>query len=270
MTKISHNKENRLQPPIINQPPENIPKRSETKPKKPEVPKCQKCGRQVKAFRSSITGNLLASPLCPACESKEQQQRYLAELEANDRQKMWRQANVEELLARAGVPSRYRTCALENYTGHLPFTRPSVLCGPCGTGKTHLAVGYLRDWIIEHGWVGAQFFRIIGLLRAIRNSFSEQAYESENELINRFGKEIRFLVLDDLGAEAPTDFAIQTLYDLVDLRYSHELLLIITTNLTLDQIADFYGDRLASRLVSMGNIVELIGKDYRLITALRR
>jgi DNA replication protein DnaC len=268
MTKISHNKENKAQLPIITQPAKNMPRPSEKKSEKLEGPKCQQCGSPVKALLNTITGNLLGNRLCPTCEIKEQQQRHLAMIATKNRQKMWRQANIAKLLGRAGVPDRYRNCTLENFAGHLPRTRPTVLCGPCGIGKTHLAVGYLRDWIIENGCLETQFYRIIGLLRAIRGSFNEHADESENEVINRLGKESRFLVLDDLGAEAPTEFAIQTIYDIVDLRYSHELPLIITTNLTMDQIANLYGDRLASRLAGMGNVVELIGKDHRLITAL--
>ena len=72
------------------------------------------------------------------------------------------------------------------------------------------------------------------------------------------------LALDDIGSEKATDWALQMLYLLIDRRYSQMLKTIITSNLTLDQIADRLDDRISSRIAGMCKIVSIKGKDRRL------
>ena len=77
---------------------------------------------------------------------------------------------------------------------------------------------------------------------------------------------VPFLLLDDLGAEKVSDFTLQTLYDLLDRRYGECLETLITSNLTLGQLAEHYGlhgDRLASRIAGMGTTLAIKGKDRR-------
>ena len=96
---------------------------------------------------------------------------------------------------------------------------------------------------------------------------SEHACESEESLVRRLGQECRFLVLDDLGAEALTDFTLQGIYDILDLRYAYDLATIVTSNLDVARLAVAYGDRFVSRLMAMGEVVELSGEDFRLALA---
>lgn len=231
---------------------------------------CRGCGQAVEGFVNPLTGKVLAPPLCPLCEAKEQARQEQARLAAQERQRQERQEQIRELLASSGVPPRYLDCSLENYTGWQPANRPTALLGPCGTGKTHLAVGYLRQWVLEHGAGSAWFQRAGTLVRLLRQCCSDFACESEESLVGRLGQEYRFLVLDDLGAEAITDFTLQGLYDILDMRYAYDLPTIITSNLDVGRLAGAYGDRFVSRLIVMGDVVELSGRDYRLIIAENR
>ena len=72
------------------------------------------------------------------------------------------------------------------------------------------------------------------------------------------------LILDDLGAEKTTDWALQSLYIIINKRLSEELQTIITSNLSLDELRDKIGDRIASRIAGMCKIVKLTGRDRRL------
>lgn len=231
---------------------------------------CRLCGRALAGFVNPLTGTVLAPALCPACEAEEQERREQVKLAAREEQRRQRQQQIRELMAGAGVPPRYLDCSLENYTGWKPQGRPTALLGPCGTGKTHLAVAYLREWIIAHGSTGAWFQRAGTLVRQLRQSCSASAFEPEDSLIRRLGQDQRFLVLDDLGAEALTDFTLQGIYDILDLRYSYTLPTVITSNLDVGQMAMSYGDRFMSRLLAMGEVVELSGEDYRLLLAENR
>jgi integrase len=56
------------------------------------------------------------------------------------------------------------------------------------------------------------------------------------------------LYLDDLGTEKPTDWALQTLYLIIDRRYPEMMQTIISSNLNLDELSSRLGDRIASRI----------------------
>jgi DNA replication protein DnaC len=134
------------------------------------------------------------------------------------------------------------------------------LHGPPGTGKTHLAVALLKD-------AGKReydtFTTVANLLMKLRDSFRKDAERSEADIIRQYSK-ANLVVLDDLGAEKTSEFALQSLYIIIDKRYSEMRPTIITSNLTVDEIAEKVGDRIASRIAGMCRVVELKGRDRRL------
>jgi len=163
-----------------------------------------------------------------------------------------------------GVPKLYGDCTLENYQGNENLVSELrkekdnvVLRGNTGCGKTHLAVAILnRTKIIsktiwEHR--DKKFITVPDLLLKIRSSFQENSNESEEEIIKEFSN-ISMLVLDDLGAEKTSEFAVTTLYIILDRRIRDCRKTIITTNLSQKEIEETFGARIASRLSSMENI----------------
>lgn len=147
--------------------------------------------------------------------------------------------------------------------------------GPAGTGKTHLAVAVMKEAMSNKRpdeWSNVagsaylpleRFITIPWLLMEIRASFKDTAADSEYDLIRRHSS-VPLLVLDDLGAEKGSEFAVQTLYLIVDRRYSMMRKTIITSNLSIGEVAERLGDRIASRITGMCKIIELKGKDRRL------
>jgi DNA replication protein DnaC len=97
----------------------------------------------------------------------------------------------------------------------------------------------------------------------LRDSFREKAERSEREIIEHYSN-VQLLVLDDLGAEKTSDFALQSLYIIIDKRYSEMRHTIITSNLSVDEIAGKVGDRIASRIAGMCRVIELKGRDRRI------
>ena len=200
-------------------------------------------------------------------------QKEKEELEAKKAQEN-RFQNIKNHLMRVHVPKRYVDCALENYQGKIPSIRPTFICGPPGTGKTHLAVSYLREEILQSRYFGMssvgneemRFLRAVDLFKEIRATFGDKGESTEYRILEDYGG-VGFLVLDDLGAEKITDFVRQCLYDLLDKRYGDLKDTLITSNLSLQQLAEEYGshgDRLASRIAGMGEVWTLTGKDKRL------
>ena len=98
------------------------------------------------------------------------------------------------------------------------------------------------------------------LLERIRRSFNAPT-QSEN--FDDLADTPQLLVLDDLGAEKPSDWVRERLYTIINRRYEHCRPTIVTSNLTIDQLAKQVGSRVASRLCELCEVVELQGTDRR-------
>jgi len=129
-----------------------------------------------------------------------------------------------------------------------------------GTGKTHLAAAILNRHI-DQGETGV-FCNVPDLLRRLRATFSQDARESEHRVFSSI-RGAGLLVLDDLGKEKWSPWVEQTLYDIINYRYIHELPTVITTNLSLKELAEAIGLACYSRLRERGPLIYVRGEDYR-------
>ncbi len=102
-----------------------------------------------------------------------------------------------------------------------------LLQGGYGCGKTHLAAA-IANACVDAGMV-TLFLTIPDLLDHLRSSFGPSSEISYDELFDRV-LNVSLLVLDDLGAESPTPWALEKLYQLVNHRYSYRLATVFTTN----------------------------------------
>lgn len=126
------------------------------------------------------------------------------------------------LPASARIPRRYEGCTLRSYRPaqgnasqllafNLAFRlvreypavdRGLLLAGPCGVGKTHLAVAILHG-LIEKG-VPCLFYECGAMLKEVQDSYDAASRSSEVKVLAPlFDTEV--LVLDELGASRPTD-----------------------------------------------------------------
>lgn len=139
--------------------------------------------------------------------------------------------------------------------GRAPGGRNLVLTGATGTGKTHAAVAAARVAFDEGAHV--EFVPVVELLDRLRPG------GPDGVLDDLFGVDV--LVLDDLGAERPTDWTLERLYAVVNRRWMEERPTIATTNLDLPgPLAEAIGERTYSRLVGSGSVVlQLGGPDRR-------
>ena len=191
------------------------------------------------------------------------------------------------LFEAARIPRRYRECSLSNFTpaknngsqlrafafGHRLVSeypaagRGLLFTGPCGVGKTHLAVAILRG-LIEKG-APCLFHEVGELLKAVQDSYSPDSQSSESRVLNPV-YETEVLVLDELGAVKPTDWVRDTMTQIVGRRYNDRKLTIFTTNYSDARLSpadetleDRVGVRLRSRLFEMCQTVCLEGEDHR-------
>jgi len=208
-----------------------------------------------------------------------EEQKLLAEEKA-EREKQEYLQNIkdhpEQTITACGVGKRYLSCSFETFKGadkvkavcKALIEKPEsiVLTGDTGSGKTHLAVAILREFVKDGKVIdsrGAIFTTVPDLLLSIRSGFGDSSgfTQSEEDFINSYAK-TPFLILDDLGAEKSTEWATATLSAIIDKRYRELLPTVYTTNLTLDEISNQLSRRISSRM-SDAKIIKLSMPDYR-------
>lgn len=202
-----------------------------------------------------------------------------------------RRARRRRRLEAAGIPRRYQHCTLESFAPindnptlkrALKLAREVVqrfpnrseeaygllLYGPCGIGKTHLAVGVLRELIESYG-VHGLFTEFNDLLRRIQQTYDRRSETPSWEVLEpALSSDV--LLLDDLGATRTTPWVRDTVGLIVNERYNAQRLTLITANRPpepgddrTESLADRVGERLVSRIAEMCWSVPMDGEDFR-------
>lgn len=137
-----------------------------------------------------------------------------------------------------------------------------LLRGETGCGKTHIAVGILIE-ALRTGATGL-YCNVTDLLTRLRATYNSGAEETESTVLDDVDS-VDLLVLDDLGAEAATDWVRDRLYLIVNRRYEAAKATIITTNCDDYELGQKVGPRIASRIHEMCDPFEPFPpEDYRL------
>ena len=100
-----------------------------------------------------------------------------------------------------------------------------IITGNSGVGKTHL-VASISNELMEKGKI-VLMGRLTSLLDMIKETFRDNS-KSENELIELFSN-VDMVVIDDLGTEKISSWALDKLYTIIENRNENKLLVIITT-----------------------------------------
>ena len=132
-----------------------------------------------------------------------------------------------------------------------------VLQGNYGCGKTHLAAA-VANFVVDIG-VPTLFLTVPDLLDSLRFSYNNpvSSFEERFDDIRRSP----LLIMDDFGTENATPWAQEKLFQILNYRYINNLPLLITTNLSLNQLEGRIRSRLQDpELVTRVNI---LAPDYR-------
>lgn len=166
---------------------------------------------------------------------------------------------INEHNAAMVVKTRQYAKEFDEYT-----TQGLLLSGTVGTGKTHLSFAVGRQLAAKGFWPYRKSF--VDVCLAIKRSWRAEISE-ENRIKEPLLKDSP-IILDDLGAEArektEQGWISELLFEIVQTRYEQELPTIITTNLTLGELSQRYGERTASRISEMCIVTWAEGFDFRL------
>ena len=138
------------------------------------------------------------------------------------------------------------------------------LHGGTGSGKTRLACTILNA--VWKAGTGCRFYRVPELLQRLMPG-ADSTEDAFDQAVR-----IPVIVLDDVGANAGTDFSRRMLQSIFDARLDRGHRTIWTSNLDLDELAQFLAEdmRLPSRIAGNAKVVELDGLDFRLKQAKAR
>lgn len=134
-----------------------------------------------------------------------------------------------------------------------------LLFGDVGTGKTFFAA-CIANALIDDGVpvMMTNFSKII-------NALSGFNIEDKNAYINSFNN-YKLLIIDDLGVERQSDFAMEQVYNIIDNRYKNGQPVIVTTNISIEDIknpADIKYKRIYDRILEMTIPIKVSGQSRR-------
>jgi len=245
----------------------------------------------------------VSTEVCPLCEGTGWKRVNLAGDSRVARCDCRSKSRTQTLLGAARIPRRYEHCELSGFSPDFPGAHPSLalahlaatrfveeynpgegtgllIIGKIGTGKTHLAVGILKELILARG-IPCLFADYRELLKEIQNSYNPSVQTTELDVL-RPVFETEVLALDELGAVKPTEWVWDSVSLILNSRYNHNRTTIITTNfedeaaaaasaplsparaaVRPETLGDRIGERMRSRLHEMCRIIKLDGSDFR-------
>lgn len=138
--------------------------------------------------------------------------------------------------------------------------------GTVGTGKSYTAA-CIANYLLDHS-TSVVMTSFVPILQQMQGFDQER----EEPFTNRLNS-VRLLIIDDLGAERSTDYALEKVYGIIDNRYRTRKPLILTTNLTLRQMqatSDIRYERIYDRVFEMCYPLEFKGVSWRKREAAQR
>lgn len=141
------------------------------------------------------------------------------------------------------------------------------LYGDVGVGKTFLSNCIARD-LIEQGF-SVIYFSAPTLFNTLAQSTFDKNNTSSKDM-QEYIYDCDLLIIDDLGTEFTNNFIVSQFFTCINERLLNKKSTVISTNLSLDTLADLYTERAFSRITSNYTMLKLLGDDIRLKKKLRK
>jgi|WetSurMetagenome_2_1015567.scaffolds.fasta_scaffold54972_2 DNA replication protein DnaC len=185
-------------------------------------------------------------------------------------------SRIPGVLSCYGIPRRFIRGDLTGSLDQSYLEKGVCLTGKVGVGKTMSLCLLVRDWLISRAvaargtiWGTAtldawKFISFPEFVMRVQDSFkNKDADQTAYEMLSKIA-ETPYLIIDDLGAEKPTEYVRQATYFLINHREMNMLPTFITTNFSMDHLDENIDPRVSSRIAGMCEIIRMEGKDRRI------
>lgn len=248
---------------------------------------CREENQKLQAERETLIlqsfgADYLKEPLCPDCDG----QGYVGTAMCHCFRDICRQEQMNEIAALGCGSGKFEDFRLDYYPemidrqfGASPrfimeqnlkigrrfaenFSGGNLLMtGGTGLGKTFLSACIatkvaMQGYSVAYESAGNLFMK----LEKARFTPDEQIISQVQELQN-----CDLLIIDDLGTELPGAFVTAALYSLVNDRLLQNKAMVISTNLTTEEMAQRYNPQIASRLQGAFQMLPFVGDDIRVL-----
>ena len=200
---------------------------------------CTKC-HTPRQGRYTLQGSVFMPPIRCKCQQE------LYDQEETRRKLLEKQAEIERMKA-SGLQDKalydytfdkdnginpemaYAHKYVENWEDMKARSSGLLLWGNVGTGKSFFA-GCIANALLEKGVpvLMTNFSRIL-------NTLTGMHFENRNQFIDSLNR-YSLLIIDDLGIERNSEFALEQVFNVINSRYRSKKPLIVTTNLTLTEL----------------------------------
>lgn len=243
---------------------------------------CEECG-DARAMILEVLGR--KTKVSKLCKCKEEERNKRIEEEKNKD----RQMRLEKLRNHSLMDEKFKDCTFKNFKvddkNKKVYKLAQKYCkewqdmkkenvgflfhGAPGIGKTYLTFCIANE--LMNQYVPLIAISSIGLLNRIKETYSKWGDAGEVQIINSL-KNASLLILDDLGAENDTNWAKEKLYEIIDSRNRNNKPMIVTTNLTTEQLKKKLTTtdgvtRTYDRLIEMCYPIEIKGHSRRVQSA---
>ncbi len=231
------------------------------------------CGKCRTPKQTRVT--MLGKEYTPYCTCECERKRF--EVEREEFRRNQEAAEMQRFRTVSGITGSLGESRFEKYAVTAENQKPYAICrryaerfeelprknqglllwGGVGTGKTFTAA-CIANTLLDKG-VPVVITSLARLLGTGKGFGIDEEYIGE---LNR----AKLLIIDDLGAERSTDFALEKVYSIIDSRYSAGLPMILTTNLDLREMqncVDIRYKRVYERILEVCYPVRFEGKSLR-------
>lgn len=218
----------------------------------PSIKKCEVCGEPM-GLEVILLGKKLLVPKMCKCRK--------AEIEKKERKSKAteKQIRLQQIFNNSLMTKEFKECTFTKwehdlgnkkmydlgikYVKHFKEMKEKnlglLIYGSPGNGKTFLS-GCIANALIEE-FIPIVCVSAIGILDRIKDSFGRYGDEGVQSILNCLDN-AELLVIDDLGTENNTPWSRATMYQIIDARYRKKKPLIVTSNLTMQQLKKRYDE----------------------------
>lgn len=208
---------------------------------------------------------------CPEClkaDMAEQERKRQQELEQEMRQREvdHKRRQLRQRISASLVPEKYLTRSFENYRAETDaqqraleisqrfanhfsqFKRTGaglIMTGRPGTGKTHLACA-IANQLVGAG-SSVLFITVSKMIRKIRETYRRDSAHTEQQIIDSL-RDVDLLIIDEVGIQRGTESEEHLLFEVLNERNAVFGPTIILSNLTVEEIKAYVGERALDRL----------------------